>query len=33
MRIRQWPDDEFLPIAAAIDRLVEAQGWARPRDP
>ena len=33
VRIRQWPYDEFAPIAAAIDRLMEAQGWARRKTP
>ncbi|MDD9987611.1 MAG: hypothetical protein OXQ31_15155 [Spirochaetaceae bacterium] len=28
-----WPYDEFAPIAAAIDRLMEARGWARRRAP
>lgn len=32
-RIRQWPYDEFAPIAAAIDRLMEARGWARRKAP
>ena len=33
IRIRQWPYDEFAPIAAAIDRLMEAQDWARRKAP
>ena len=33
VRIRQWPYDEFAPIAAAIDRLMEAQQWARRETP
>ena len=28
-RARYWPYDEFAPIAEAIDRLMEARGWAR----
>ena len=28
-----WPYDEFAPIAMAIDRLMEARGWARPKLP
>ena len=28
IRVRYWPYDEFAPIAAAIDRLMEARGWA-----
>ena len=26
-RLTQWPHDEFLPIAAAIDYLFETLGW------
>jgi SPP1 gp7 family putative phage head morphogenesis protein len=26
-RIRQWDDDDFEPIAKAIDAIMEAQGW------
>ena len=33
IRIRQWPYDEFAPIAAAIDRLMVDQGWARRKTP
>ena len=29
MRIRQWPDEEFAPIAAAIDRLMEGAGLSK----
>ena len=28
-RLTQWPHDEFLPIAAAIDDLFETLGWLR----
>ena len=28
LRALQWPYDEFAPIAAAIDRLMEARKWA-----
>ena len=33
VRTRQWPYDEFLTIAEAIDRLLLARGWARRRLP
>ena len=33
IRVRQWPYDEFAPIAAAIDRLMEARGWATRKAP
>ena len=33
VRIRHWPYDEFAPIASAIDRLMEARGWARQKAP
>ena len=29
MRLRQWPLDEWLPIAEAMDRLFEAAGWLK----
>ena len=32
-RVMYWPYDEFAPIAMAIDRLMEARGWARPKLP
>lgn len=28
-RVRQWPYNEFAPIAGAIDKLLMAKGWAR----
>lgn len=28
-RVMYWSYDEFAPIAQAIDRLMEARGWAR----
>ena len=30
-RLRQWPHDEFLPIASAMDRLFERAGWLERR--
>lgn len=30
-RVLHWPYDEFAPVAAAIDRLMEARQWARKR--
>ena len=30
-RVLHWPYDEFAPVAAAIDRLMEAKQWARKR--
>ena len=33
VRVRQWPYDEFLPIAESIDRLLMAKGWARRKLP
>ena len=31
MDLRQWPLDEWLPIAEAMDRLFEAAGWLERR--
>jgi len=33
IRVRQWPYDEFAPIATEIDRLLMAKGWARRKLP
>ena len=32
VQVRYWPYDEFAPIAAAIDELMEARGWATRKD-
>ena len=36
-RVRQWPYDEFMPIAEAIDRLLMRRRWAsrkkKPKNP